>query len=82
MNRLLDSASKYAFSNEDEVVKILFMIHNTNTRVKDELIKSMKPESLLQNILAIAKFVKSTINTEKLSKGDGKPQVQVDSVSK
>ena len=55
MNRLLDIASECALNNKDEVVKILFMIHNANTRVKDELIKSMKPESMLQDILAIAK---------------------------
>ena len=58
------------------------MIHNANTRVKDNLIKSMKPESTLWDILATAKSVESTIITEKLSKGDGKPQVQVDSVNK
>ena len=57
------------------------MILNTNTRVKDELIMSMKPESMLQDIIAIAKSVESTIIAEKLSKGDNKPQVQVDSVN-
>ena len=31
INRLLDIASKCAFSNKDEVVKVLFMIHNANT---------------------------------------------------
>ena len=53
------------FSNKDEVVKFLFMIHNTNTRVKDELINSMKSESMPQDILAIAKSVESIIITEK-----------------
>ena len=77
MNRLLDIASEWAFSNKDEVVQYLFMIHNANTRVKDELIKSMKPESTLQDIIAVAKSVKSTIIAKKLSKGDDKPQVQV-----
>ena len=80
MNRLLDIASECELSNEDEVVKFLSMIHNANTRVKDEMIKSMKPESILKNILAITKSGESTIITEKLSKGDGKSQVQVDSV--
>ena len=82
MNRLLDISSECLFSNKDKVIKFLFMIHNTNIRVKDEFIKSMKPESMLQDILAIAISVKSTIITEKLPKGDGKPQVQVDSVNK
>ena len=50
MNMLLDIASEYAVSNKDQVVKFLFMIHNANTRVKDELIKSKKPESTLQDI--------------------------------
>ena len=81
MNRLLDIASKCAFSNKDEVVK-LFMIHNANTSVKDELIRSMKLECTLQDITAIAKSVESTIITEKLSKGDDKPQVQVHTVNK
>ena len=82
MNMLLDIAPKCAFSNKDEVVKFLFMIHNANTSVKDKLIKSMKPESTLRDILAIAKSVQSTFITEKLPKGDGKPQVQVESVNK
>ena len=42
----------------------------------------MKPESTLQDILAIATSVESTTITENSSKGDGKPQVQVDSVKK
>ena len=37
--------------------------------------KSMKPESMLQDILAITKSVESAVIAEKLSKGDGKPQV-------
>ena len=56
------------FSNKDEVVKFLFMIHSVNTRAKDELIKSMKPESTLLDIIAIAKSVKSTIIAEKHSR--------------
>ena len=82
MNRLLDIASECAFSNKDEAVKFLFMIHNADTMVKNKLIKSMKPESMLQDILSIDKSVESTIITEKLSKGDSKPQVLVDSVNK
>ena len=58
------------------------MIHNTNTRVKDELINSMKPESMLQDILTIAKSVDSTIIIKKLSEGYSKQQVQVDSVNR
>ena len=58
------------------------MIHNANTRVKVELIKSMKPESMLKDIIAIAKSVESIIITEKLSKGDDKLQEPVDSVNK
>ena len=38
------------------------MIHNINTRVKDEMIKSMKPESMLQDILAVAKSFESKVN--------------------
>ena len=56
LNRLLDIASEFAFSNKDEVAKFLFMIHNANTRIKDELIKSMKPESMQQDIIAFVKI--------------------------
>ena len=42
----------------------------------------MKPESMLQDIIAIAKSVKSTIIAKKTFKDDNKPQVQVDSVNK
>ena len=64
-----DIASKCTFS-----IKFLFMIPNSNTRVKDELIKSMKPESMLHDLIPIAKSGESTIITEK--------QVPVDSVNK
>ena len=60
--------STITFSNKDEVVKFLFMIPNANTKVKDELIESVKPESTLQDIIAIAKSLESTIITEKTFK--------------
>ena len=50
------------------IVNFLFLIHNTNERVKDQLIEKMKATDALVDILQLAKIVKSTVQTENLSK--------------
>ena len=49
-------------------MKFLFLIHNTNVRVKDYLIEDMKPENTLADGLQLAKTVESTVQMETLSK--------------
>ena len=67
LNKVKDGAADCSFSKE-EVIKFLFLIHNTYERVKDYLIEHMKPEDTLANVLQSAKTVESTIQMETLSK--------------
>ena len=68
LNKLKDIAADCSFSNKEEVIKFLFLIHNTNQRVKDYLIEHMKPENTIADVLQLAKTVKSTVQMETLSK--------------
>ena len=45
-NKVKDVATGCSFSNKEEVIKFLFLIHKTTGRVKDYLIEYMKPEIL------------------------------------
>ena len=42
MSKLCDKVNDCSFENKDEIEKFWFLIHNTNERVKDQLIKKMK----------------------------------------
>ena len=61
LNKLKDVAADCSFSNNEDVIKFLFLIHNTNETVKDYLIEHMKPENILAYVLQLAKTVKSTV---------------------
>ena len=50
-----------SFANTDEIVTFLFLIHNTNEMVKDQLIEKMKTMDTFTNILQLAKTVGSTV---------------------
>ena len=67
LNKLKDIAAHCSFSNKDKVIKFLFLIHNTNERVKDYWIEHMKPENTLSNALQLANTVESTVQMETLS---------------
>ena len=58
LNKLKDVAADCSFSKKEEMIKFLFLIHNTNEGVKDYLIEHMKPENTLADVLHIAKTVK------------------------
>ena len=49
--KLKDVAADCSFLNKKEVIKVLFLIHNINERVKDYLIENTKPENTLANVL-------------------------------
>ena len=51
MSNVHDIANDCSFENKDEIVKFLFLIYNTNKRVKDQLIKKMKTMDTLMDIL-------------------------------
>ena len=57
-----------SFSNADEIVRFLFLMHNQNTRVQEELLKTMKPTDSLHDALKIARLAEGTIHSEELSK--------------
>ena len=44
MLKVHEVANNCNFANKDEIVKFLFLIHNTNERVKDQLIDKMKTQ--------------------------------------
>ena len=52
----------------NEIVKFLFLIHNTNERVKDQVIEKMKTKDTLTDILQLAKTVESRGHMETLFK--------------
>ena len=68
MSRLHDVANDCSFANKDEIVKFLFLIHNTNERVKDQVMEKMKTTDALTDIFQLAKTVESTVQMETLPK--------------
>ena len=68
MFRLRECVRECSFENPDEVVKFLFLTHNQNARVHEELLKSMKDADGLNDILGYAHLVEGTQHSESLSK--------------
>ena len=56
LNKLIDVSKDYNLDNPNELVKFLFLVHNQNARVRENLLKDMKPECTLQDCLRIAKL--------------------------
>ena len=67
MSKLCNVANNCSFANRDEIVKFLFLTHNTNKRVNDELIEKMKTIDTLADIFQLAETVESTVQTDTLS---------------
>ena len=63
LNKLKDIATDCSFSNKEEVIKFLFLIHNTNERDEDYLIEHLKPENTLATVVQLTKIVESTVKT-------------------
>ena len=64
MSKLHNAAKDCSFAKKDEIIKFLFLIHNT----KDQLIEKMKSMDIPTDILQLAKTVESTVQMETLSK--------------
>ena len=47
LNKLIDVSNDCNLKNPDELVKFLFLVHNQNTHVCENLLKDMKPECTL-----------------------------------
>ena len=68
LTRLRKVAKDCSFANADDIVRFLFLLHNQNTRIWEELLKTMKPTDSLHQALQITKLAKATIHSEELSK--------------
>ena len=63
---LIDVSKDCNLNNPNELVKFLFLVQNQNARVRENLLKDMKPECTLQDCLRIAKLTEGTVHVEKL----------------
>ena len=68
LNKLIDVSKDCNLDNPDELVKLLFLVHNQNAHVHENLLKDIKSESTLQGCLWIAKLTEGTVHVETLGK--------------
>ena len=68
LNRLKEIARDCSFTSVYEIINFLFLTHNQNTRVREELLKMMKTTDSLQDALQIAHLAEGTMHSEELSK--------------
>ena len=65
MIRLRDVVKDCQFKKPDEIVKFLFLTHNQNPKVHEELLKSVKDGDGLNDVLAMQDLWKA-INTQNI----------------
>ena len=65
LNKLLDVSKDCELDNPNELV-FLFLVHNQNSSVCENLLKEMKSDSTFQDRLRIAKLTEGTVHVEKL----------------
>ena len=68
MVKLHKRVRECSFEKPDEVVKFLFLMHNQNARVHEELLKSIKDADGLNDILGYAHLIEGTQHSKSLSK--------------
>ena len=68
MCRLKDLAKQCEFTNSDNVVKFLFLIHNKHVEVKRELLKHVTKETTLGQCLEYARNIEGNLLSVELSK--------------
>ena len=68
MIRLRDVVKDCQFEKPDEIVKFLFLTHNQNPKVREELLKSMKDGDGVNKVLSYARLVECNQHSEHLSK--------------
>ena len=66
-NKLQQVVCECSFTNADEVVKFLFLTHNQDKHVHEDLLKQMKETTTLSDMVCIAKTTESMIHSETLS---------------
>ena len=67
MSKLHNLAKECGFINQDEVVKFLFLIHNSHRCVQDQLLKEITQASTINDCLQSARRVEAIIQSEKLA---------------
>ena len=63
-NKLQQVVHECSFTNADEVVKFLFLTHNQDKCVHEDLLKQMKETTTLSDMVHIAKTTESMIHSE------------------
>ena len=68
MMRIKELTGKGGFKQKDEVIKILFLIHNTDPKVREYIIAKGDPTKTCSDFLNLAKSVESVVQIENMSK--------------
>ena len=70
MQRLKDVAKETGFNNEvkEEIIKFLFVTHNTDQKVREYLLDKADPEKTSLDFLKLARTVESLVKTENMSR--------------
>ena len=68
MTKLKELSKDTGFKETDELAKFLFVIHNTDTKVREYLIDKGNPSNTCQEFLQMARSVESMVKTETLSR--------------
>ena len=56
------------FTNNDEMVKFLYLTHNQNTRVREHLLKELTNTTSLADMLRMVRVCEGTVHSEEISK--------------
>ena len=68
MTRIKELVKEGGFKEKDEVIKFLFVIHNTDPKVREYLIDKGDPTKTCSDFLNLARSVESMVQTETMSK--------------
>ena len=68
MTRIKELAKEGGFTNQKEIIKFLFLIHNNNTKVREYLIDKAEPTKTSYDFLVLAKTIESQTQTESMSR--------------
>ena len=66
-NKLQQVVCECSFTNADEVMKFLFLTHNQDKHVCEDLLKQMMETTTLSDMVCIAKTTESIVHSETLS---------------
>ena len=67
MSKLHNLAKNCDLTNQDEIVNLLFLIHNSYGHVQDELLKEISKDSIINDCLQYTQPAKVVVKSEKLT---------------